>query len=90
MRTKLLATLCLAALAGAAAAQERPFPGFAVERLEAAEFAALHARVLPGEEDAQWLQIPWETDLLAARERAARERKPLLLWVMDGHPLGCT
>ena len=28
--------------------------------------------------------------LWQARERAAAEGKPILLWEMDGHPLGCT
>lgn len=34
-------------------------------------------------------QIPWRTDLWAARKQAAAEGKPILLWEMDGNPLGC-
>jgi hypothetical protein len=34
--------------------------------------------------------IRWMTDLWAARQKAAREGKPLLVWVGDGHPLGWT
>ena len=34
-------------------------------------------------------QVPWLTSLWEAREKAAAEGKPILLWEMDGHPLGC-
>lgn len=34
--------------------------------------------------------LPWMTDLWAARKKAADEGKPLLIWVGDGHPLGWT
>ncbi|MFT5122737.1 MAG: hypothetical protein ACI9QL_004582 [Candidatus Omnitrophota bacterium] len=40
--------------------------------------------------DATWRTIPWQTSLLNAQRIAARERKPLFIWAMDGHPLGCT
>jgi hypothetical protein len=63
-------------------------PGFGEERLDAGRFRALHSAVAPGGE--RWTTIPWEPDLGQARARAAREGKPLLMWVMDGHPLGCT
>jgi hypothetical protein len=33
--------------------------------------------------------IPWETNLWEARVKAAAAGKPILLWEMDGHPLGC-
>lgn len=65
-------------------------PGFSVEKLAATQFAALHAAVTPRGEAERWKEIPWEADLWAAKQRAAREGKPLLMWVMDGHPLGCT
>ena len=44
----------------------------------------------PSQSDEGWRGIEWEIDLWAARERAAREGKPVFLWEMDGHPLGCT
>jgi len=65
-----------------------PMPDLAVKTLDAETFRKLHAEMAPRGE--RWMEIPWETDLQAARQRAARERKPLLMWVMDGHPLGCT
>jgi hypothetical protein len=42
----------------------------------------------PGED--AWDKIPWRTDLWQARQLAAKQGKPILLWEMDGHPLGCT
>jgi hypothetical protein len=65
-------------------------PGFAVAALRPEEFQALHAEVAPHGQGERWTQIPWQSDLQAARQQASAERKPLLMWVMDGHPLGCT
>ena len=65
-------------------------PGFAVQSLDQAKFKSLHAAVAPQGEGERWTEIPWLTDLNAARKLAAREGKPLFLWIMDGHPLGCT
>jgi hypothetical protein len=46
--------------------------------------------ISPAKSEAAWLSIPWETDLAVARRKAAAENKPIFLWEMDGHPLGCT
>ena len=45
--------------------------------------------VLPGAEEA-WLTIPWHATLHEGLRAAGLEQKPLLLWLMNGHPLGCT
>jgi len=39
---------------------------------------------------ASWRSVPWEISLLDAQKKAATVRKPLFIWAMDGHPLGCT
>ena len=39
---------------------------------------------------ATWRTIPWQTDLLDAQKLAVELKKPLFVWAMDGHPLGCT
>ena len=67
-----------------------PVPGLSVRSLPEKEFAALHAAVAPQGENERWAEIPWQTDLQAARRKAADEGKPLIMWIMDGHPLGCT
>ena len=48
------------------------------------------ASVLPKPAEERWLQIPWRTDLAAARVEANRDGKAMFLWMMDGNPLGCT
>ncbi len=40
--------------------------------------------------DAAWRSIPWELDLLKAQRLAIEKSKPIFIWSMDGHPLGCT
>jgi hypothetical protein len=62
----------------------------AAESIKSADFAELHKLIQPSEEESAWLSINWHTDLWKAREKAAAEGKPILLWEMDGHPLGCT
>ncbi|NJS40303.1 MAG: hypothetical protein HC783_16310 [Rhodobacteraceae bacterium] len=44
----------------------------------------------PAKDEDKWATIPWQTDLWQARKTAAEQGKPILLWEMDGHPLGCT
>jgi len=48
------------------------------------------AEILPTKEDEKWLSIPWRTDLTQARTDAQKENKPIFMWIMNGHPLGCT
>jgi hypothetical protein len=56
------------------------------------EFERLHRELTPDGPDVKepWETIGWRTDLLAARDEAAKAGKPLFLWAMNGHPLGCT
>ena len=58
-------------------------------QLDQARFTELHRQLRP-DPDAIWRSIPWRIDLLAAQREAAEQRKPLFVWAMDGHPLGCT
>lgn len=48
------------------------------------------AEILPTKEDEKWLSIPWRTDLTQARLDAQQESKPIFMWIMNGHPMGCT
>ncbi|RIK78905.1 MAG: hypothetical protein DCC68_14195 [Planctomycetota bacterium] len=64
--------------------------GDAAEPIAPDKFAALHKLIQPTADESAWLSIRWQTDLWQAREKAATEGKPILLWEMDGHPLGCT
>ena len=64
--------------------------GLAAEPIGPGQFSELHALIKPKSSESKWAQIPWLTSLWEARQRAAAEGKPILLWEMDGHPLGCT
>jgi len=57
--------------------------------LTEADFRRLHAK-LQQSKDAPWKTIPWKIALLDARKAALAENKPVFIWAMDGHPLGCT
>ena len=52
-----------------------------VKRLESLE---------PTVTDDRWKAIPWMTNIMAARQRSAKEKLPILLWIMVGNPQGCT
>jgi hypothetical protein len=79
-RTFLLAVV--AAAAGGA-------PSAAAPPLAPADAAKVRALVRPTEGEDPFEAIPWETSLWDARKKAAAAGKPILLWEMDGHPLGC-
>ena len=46
--------------------------------------------ILPDEVDLKWQQIPWLATFSEGIEKAAEVDRPILLWTMNGHPLGCT
>ncbi len=54
-----------------------------------AEFERLHKLLRPAPDEA-WRTIPWKIALLDAQRNAVEENKPIFIWAMDGHPLGCT
>lgn len=45
--------------------------------------------VMPTVAENRYLAVAWRTDLTAARREAQEQRKPVFLWIMNGHPLGC-
>lgn len=53
------------------------------------EFETLHRELQPTGTEA-WRTIPWKMAMLDAQATAAKEGKPIFIWAMDGHPLGCT
>ena len=61
----------------------------ASEPIKPEQFEKLHALIKPQADEEKFMQIPWRTSLWEARKQAAAQGKPLLLWEMDGHPLGC-
>lgn len=83
---QLLVPLSLAALATVALDPARDGE---VPDLTEASFGDLRARIVPAAIE-PWQTIPWRIELLAAREESLATGKPLFLWSMNGHPLGCT
>lgn len=59
-------------------------PQFSDEELD-----SIRAAVNPAPGEDLFAEIPWQTSLWDARRLAAKDGKPILLWEMDGHPLGC-
>jgi len=74
----LFAVAVLAAHAGAA------------DPIAADKLAELQKVIRPSSGEDKWASIPWHVSLWEARKEAAKQGKPILLWEMDGHPLGCT
>ena len=56
--------------------------------LDETEFKRLHEQLCPPAEEG-WTSLAWKTSLVQACVEAAKERKPILMVVRAGHPLGC-
>ncbi len=72
------------------------FPGAAVGQGDTlaianneANFQKMLNVIRPKADEDAFDTIPWQISLWEARILAAKEGKPILLWEMDGHPLGC-
>jgi len=46
--------------------------------------------ILPTAADQAFREIPWSLNLMQARAEAASQAQPIFLWLMNGHPFGCT
>lgn len=62
--------------------------GLLCTEVRAETWEDLHAKIQPASEP--WTTIPWQSSLVPAQQLAVAEGKPLFIWAMDGHPLGCT
>ncbi len=58
------------------------------ESWEIGEFERLYKEIQPSNE--AWMEIPWLASLVPAQRKAAEVGKPMFVWAMDGHPMGCT
>lgn len=38
----------------------------------------------------QWQKLPWKMSFHEGLKEGVKLNKPILLWAMNGHPLGCT
>ena len=58
--------------------------------LNDSNWIAWRDHILPAEADVAWERIPWIPALGEGVRRANAEDRPVLVWVMNGHPLACT
>lgn len=53
-------------------------------------FARQLAAIVPTAEEVAWRAVPWRAEFRTALLEANRLDKPVVLWAMNGHPLGQT
>ena len=59
-------------------------------QLDKESYSDWRAHILPTDAELAWKTIPWQTSFKDAILLAHEQKKPVLLWTMNGHPLGCT
>lgn len=57
--------------------------------LDDATFSQWRQYIAPTEPEMCWRTIPWRETFQQAVRDSQIEGKPILLWAMNGHPLGC-
>ncbi len=67
-----------------------PPPVVADIELTADNYEVWRDHIMPETNELAWDQIPWLTTFKDGILAANAADKPLLLWTMNGHPLGCT
>jgi hypothetical protein len=82
---RLHATAALLLSISTAYAQERKAP-----ELTWKTFDSVRDQILPQESEVRWRKIPWRSDLTSAITEATKKELPILIWAMNGDPLGCT
>jgi hypothetical protein len=53
-------------------------------------FESLCDAICQREEELAFLKIGWHESFYSAVNEARETNRPVLLWAMNGHPLGCT
>ena len=83
MRKLLLLVMAMGGSAWAASPDDAPVP-------DAKNFRSLLDSILPNEAELKWKKLGWRSELWSAAKEARTLQRPILLWAMNGHPLGCT
>lgn len=83
MLYSLLVTALLGAAPSACQGPDAPIP--TIENS-----SAWRAHILPSAAEVQHEEIPWLTEFGEGVLQGDSQGKPILLWAMNGHPLGCT
>ena len=53
-------------------------------------FSPWQKHIEPNKKESAWKQIPWLGSFREGLMASEARKKPMLLWTMNGHPLGCT
>ncbi len=53
-------------------------------------YAAIRQALTSPKDESGWREIPWRPNLDEAIIEARKKKKPILLWIMNGHPCGMT
>ena len=53
-------------------------------------YATIRQALTSPKDESGWREIPWRPNLGVAIVEARKENKPILLWIMNGHPCGMT
>jgi hypothetical protein len=67
-----------------------PAAGVPPAPIAAVALDAWRDHLRPCDAERAWERIGWHASFADGLRAANAERKPLLLWIMNGHPLGCT
>ncbi len=89
LNRRLGAVLCMLVLASACG-EPTPEVTTASTAFNADTYATYRDQILPSEAESAWQQIEWYPSYAEGLREASKQQKPVLLWVMNGHPLGCT
>lgn len=65
-------------------------PHSRAEELTTENYAHWRDYALPTASEERWRKIPWIATFYEGVAEAQQSKKPLLIWVMNGHPLACT
>lgn len=65
-------------------------PSAPAEILTSTTYSQIKSHVLPKPQEIQFQEVPWRATLWEAIVEGQRQNRPILLWAMNGHPLGCT
>jgi hypothetical protein len=90
MKRLLLVTITTAALTASAGSAADPSPDKLQQPQRSAEYTKWRDYLLPSASEQSHRTIPWRASVLHGLIDAQKQDKPILLFLMNGHPLGCS
>ncbi len=61
-----------------------------MQSFQRGDFGRQLRAIVPAADDRAWQAVPWGSEFRRALVAGAEQDKPVLLWAMNGHPLGQT